>query len=166
MSKAKGFRTRFTERLSPQLMCTEEERRTKSEFKDECDINAIMKRYHKTGIMPVSAKQAAGRFGDFSQIPDFAEMQARIFAAEEMFAALPADVRKEFHNDPGQFIAASQTKEGRALLVELGLGKEAITASQPASASPAGQAEGAGTEPAPAPAKGAKQKRESGSADE
>ena len=118
------YRTRFSDRVSKPLMCTMEERKTKSEFADECDINKIMARYRKTGELPVTALQAADRFGDFSQVPDFQEMQNRVLAAHEMFAALPSDIRKRFNNDPGEFIDSAQSEEGIKLFVELGLAKE------------------------------------------
>ena len=64
------FRTRFDESLKQPVMCTEEEKRTKSEFADECDINKIMARYRRTGVLPIDVrKEAAARFGDFSQPP-------------------------------------------------------------------------------------------------
>ena len=62
------YRTRFSDRVSKPLICTMDERKTKSEFADECDINKIMARYRKTGELPVTALQAADRFGDFSQV--------------------------------------------------------------------------------------------------
>lgn len=127
------------------------ERRTKQEFAKDCDINLIMARYRKTGVLPESARAAAARYGDFGQIPDFMEMQERILAANELFAALPAAVRKQFDNDPGQFIAASETKEGIELMKKLGLGKDASSSPQePSSAVRGGQPQGGGTEPPPA----------------
>lgn len=102
------------------------ERMTKSEFASECDINAIMARYKKTGRLPESALAAQARFGDFSQIPSFQEMQDRVSAAYDLFAALPAQVRKEFDNDPAAFISSADTPQGRELLVKLGLGKQAV----------------------------------------
>lgn len=122
------FRTRFDgdlRKARPVIACTLEERRTKSEFLEECDINRIVAKYKKTGVLPESARAAAAQYGDFSQTPDFMEMQHKIIAANELFAALPAAVRRQFDNDPGQFIAASETEEGRQLMVKLGLGEEA-----------------------------------------
>lgn len=118
------LRSRFSPRVRVGVACTSEERVTKSEFAKDCDINVIMARYKKTGQLPQSAMSAQARFGDFSQVPSFQEMQDRVIAAHEMFAALPAQVRKEFDNDPGQFIAAADTPQGCELLVKLGLGKQ------------------------------------------
>jgi len=148
------FRTRFDSPLKIGVACTEAERRTKSEFVDECDINKLIARYVKTGRLPDNAKSAAARFGDFSQVPTFGEMQEKILAANDLFMELPSAVRKQFDNDPGQFLAAADTKEGRVILQALGLGAEStdlnpLGGAGSASSSPDGQSEGAGTEPAP-----------------
>ena len=120
------FFTRFSPRRRKQLVIPDhpKERLTKSEFLKDCDINLIMAKYKKTGILPTSARSAAARYGDFSSVPTFAEMQDKIAAASEVFAALPAIVRKQFDNDPGEFLRASETPEGREIMKQLGLGKE------------------------------------------
>lgn len=144
------FRTRFDESLKLPVFCTEEEKRTKSEFADECDINKIMARYKRTGVLPVDVrKQAAAKFGDFSQLPSFMEMQDMLIAANDLFMALPAAVRKQFGNDPHEFLAAAETKEGRELLQKLGLGAE--NASGETDPTPQG--------PAPSPAAGVAAKK-------
>lgn len=133
-----AYKTRFTVVDRPQLVCPPEDRRTKSEFADDCDINLIMARYKKTGILPDAARAAAAKYGDFSAVPTFAEMQDKIAAAQQLFLALPATVRKAFDNDPHQFLNASQTAEGRDLMVKLGLGKAeepSAPPSQPAASS-------------------------------
>lgn len=117
------FNTRFNRTAKPVITCTEEERRTKSEFTDDSDINKIMARYKKTGVFPEAFKAGVAQYGDFSEIPTFMEMQNKVIAAQELFLALPAKVRRTFNNDPGEFIAAAETKEGRELLVSLGLGE-------------------------------------------
>lgn len=149
------FRTRYsvigTKKFSEVLTSDDpKDCRTKQEFKSECDINNIMARYRKTGVLGEPARLAAARFGDFSQVPTFMEMQEKISAAYELFAALPAAVRKQFDNDPGQFIDASETPEGRDLMKKLGLGKEASP--QPSGGSPlpsAGQADPPGAQTPP-----------------
>lgn len=98
----------------------------KPEFKNDCDINLLMARYRRTGILPESYRLAAARYGDFSQIPDFQTMNDKLNAARDLFAALPAKVRKEFDNDPAEFLAASQTPEGIKLLCDLGLGTHPV----------------------------------------
>ena len=129
------FLTRYTSRPRPTVECTMEERKTKSEFAEECDINMIMSRYRKTGQLPVNTRAAAIRYGDFSQVPDFAQMQDKLLAAHELFDSLPAALRKHFDNNPGTFIAASDTREGRDLLSKFGL---AEYPAPPAASDPSG----------------------------
>ena len=149
------FRTRFDESLKQPVMCTEEEKRTKSEFADECDINKIMARYRRTGVLPIDVrKEAAARFGDFSQLPSFMEMQDTLIAANDLFMALPAAVRKQFGNDPHEFLAAAETKEGRELLQKLGLGVEKA----------AGETDPTPKGPVPSPAAGVAAKDDPGAA--
>lgn len=150
--KAK-FRTQFDTPPRIKVLCTEEEKKTKSEFQDDTDINKIMARYKKTGMLPV-ARAAAQRFGDFSQVPSFTEMQHKIIAAHEMFDALPAVVRRQFGNDPGAFLAAADTQEGRELLKKLGLGAEVEPEPTPSPAAPVAGGQPAPKEPeAPTPTK-------------
>lgn len=149
------FKTRFETPKRVVLKCpdTPEDKRTKQEFLKDTDINNIVKQYKKTGRLPESARSAAARYGDFSGVPSFAEMQAKIIAGSEVFAALPAAVRKQYDNDPGQFLAAAATPEGLELMKKLGLGAEAgVDASdsprKPSSGSAGVQPAKAGTEPA------------------
>lgn len=94
---------------------------TKPEFAHEADINRIMERYNRTGVLPDTARLAAAQYGDFSQVPNYLEMHEKIMHADALFAALPAKLRKEFNNDPHQFLKASGTPEGQALIKTLGL---------------------------------------------
>lgn len=140
------FHTQFSPRVRKGLKFTPGSGRTKQEFKKDCDINYIIKRYHKTGILPQDTRDVAKQFfGDFTNVPAIEDMYATINAAESVFAALPAAVRKVYENDPRKFLKAAETKEGRELMAKLGLGPEANQA--PPSPTPPGQP--APTPPAP-----------------
>lgn len=116
------LRRRISVDLSHNPEIPERKSRVKQEFENETNINSIMAKYKKQAIAP-QYYDAAAKFGDFSQVPTFQEMNEKVIAAHELFAALPATVRRVFDNDPGQFIAATETKEGIKLLRDLGLGK-------------------------------------------
>lgn len=147
MATARKFRTKYDQHMQKRVQLTTpaEEGRTKPEFKDDCNINKIMARYRKTGLLPESARASAARYGDFSSVPDFLEMQNRIIAAEHLFESLPAVVRKQFNNSPHEFISAAQTPEGRELMVKLGLGKD----NSPTASPEAPKTEGAAAVAAP-----------------
>lgn len=75
---------------------------TKQSFKDECDINRIMARYEKTGMID-HYNEHSSRYGEHSA-PDFLEAQIIIADSKSMFEQLPAKVRATFHNSPAEFL--------------------------------------------------------------
>lgn len=93
--------------------------RTKQEFKAECDINEIMRRFGKTKELPVGTR--APTFGDFSQVMDFQSAMNAIAGARESFDTLPAVVRKRFNNDPQEFVVFCSDEANKAELQKLGL---------------------------------------------
>lgn len=93
--------------------------RTRQEFAQECDINVIMRRYAKSGVLP--GTQRPLKYGDFSEVPDFMTAMNVINEAAAAFAALPALVRRRFDNDPGEFIQFVQNPENLEECRRLGL---------------------------------------------
>lgn len=85
------------------VMCKPEEKRTKDEFIDECNVNVIMRNYEQKGILPSAGPVA--NYGDFVDAPDFIEAQNMIARSRQQFEALPAEVRARFANDPAAFLA-------------------------------------------------------------
>lgn len=76
--------------------------RTHKSFAKDADINNIMGKYAKTGILVDPLKVDMGRqprFGDFSDIPDFGHTLNRIKQAQDDFMTLPAAVRAKFNNN-------------------------------------------------------------------
>lgn len=92
---------------------------TQQHFLEDCNINKIMEKYRRTGILPVNQTRAI--FGDFSEGFDFMDAQRQIAAAKEAFAQLPAKLRKRFENDPAQLLAFLEDPENRAEAEALGL---------------------------------------------
>lgn len=107
-------------------------------FREECDINNIMARYEKTGLIEHAAR-FGGRYEDVTAGLDYHEACNMIIRAQEAFATLPARVRAHFDNDPAAFLAAVEDPDRKDELRELGLLR------MPSN----GAAEG-GAEPAPA----------------
>ncbi|MEM1832092.1 MAG: hypothetical protein QXJ97_11255 [Desulfurococcaceae archaeon] len=93
---------------------------TKQSFKQEADINSIIARWRKTGIID-HLNPSQPRYGDFSNIPSYDEALNTVIAAESAFMTLPARVRKRFDNDPGYFLEFVQDPKNASELVELGL---------------------------------------------
>ena len=77
--------------------------RTQQQFKDECDVNNIIKKYKKTGLITHLQKNP-GTYADLTNIPSYSEALQTIITASEAFNALPSDFRYELHNDPQELI--------------------------------------------------------------
>ena len=92
-------------------------------FKDEVNINFIMKRYQEKGILPDMIKRDP-TYGDFTQVPTFQESLEIVNKAREQFDGLPASVRKRFGNDPAQFLDFVNKPENASELVKMGLANE------------------------------------------
>ncbi len=87
----------------------------------ECDINTIMQKYERTGVLE-HRNNYEGQYGDFADGPlDYHESMNSVIAADEMFQTLPARIRRRFHNDAGAFIDYATNPENQDELIELGL---------------------------------------------
>lgn len=93
--------------------------KTKQEFKDECDINNIIRRFVKDGFLRHMAR-GVPQFMDVSDLPDFRTAVDQVRATEEFFGKLPAKLRAKFGNDPARFLDEAG-KMTRAELREFGL---------------------------------------------
>ena len=85
----------------------------------DLDINEIIKRYRKTGNLPVTNRQAL--YGDFSQVEDFLHAQNIYLNAKAQFETLPARLRCQLQNDPARFLDWIQKDENREEAIKLGL---------------------------------------------
>lgn len=91
----------------------------RQEMSADTDINNIMAKYVKTGVLPVMNREPL--FGDFSQIETYQESLNLVQYADETFAMLPAQLRARFQNDPGKFIEFCSNPANAKEMVELGL---------------------------------------------
>ncbi len=97
-----------------------EEALTKQEFKDECDINIIMRRYKKTGDL-THVRDHLGTGGDFSQVNDFQMSLNMLIDAQDQFDRLPAELRKHCDHDPAVFIDWVDNPENLQEAIRLGI---------------------------------------------
>jgi len=69
------------------------------QFKDESDINTIVKRFGLTGQLPDNIRMPT--FEDFTEaVSDYHTAVNLIKEAEAEFLRIPADLRERFDNDP------------------------------------------------------------------
>lgn len=93
--------------------------RTKQNFKDECDINSIVARALRAGMLPQGKLNPV--FSDFSEVKSYQEGLDVVIRAQNQFNALPAHVRKRFHGDPAEFLEFATDPKNTKEMVELGL---------------------------------------------
>lgn len=92
---------------------------TKQSMSKETDINLIMAKYKKTGTVNfLNAQEAV--YDEMLDV-DFHQAMNLITEANNMFAEMPAHLRKEFKNDPGVFLEAVHNPESAQKLFDLGL---------------------------------------------
>lgn len=108
---------------------------TQQSFADECDVNIIMARWAKTGIMPQGSRQS--QFGDFTGAEDYQSAMNAVIAAQNAFDALPANIRKRFENDPAQLLAFINDVNNRDEAISLGLIESSSTGAATAPEAPA-----------------------------
>lgn len=75
--------------------------RTKQSFKDSCDVNKILTKMQKAGTLS-HLEQHGAEYGDFSDF-DFQTAMNRLARGKTLFERLPAEVKREFNQDPGKF---------------------------------------------------------------
>ncbi|AXL15277.1 internal scaffolding protein [Microviridae sp.] len=93
--------------------------RTQQHQKDETDINKIMARYVKTGVIDHINKHQA-YYGENTGI-EYQDAMNLLIKADEVFMELPSKVRKFFENDPAKFLEFTENPKNADKLVELGL---------------------------------------------
>lgn len=86
----------------------------------ECDINVIVKRFSgQGGLLPNVTQQPM--FGDFTEVGDYRSMVEKVNQANELFASVPAEIRRRFGNDPQEFINFCANKDNLDELRKMGL---------------------------------------------
>jgi len=102
---------------------------TQQSFAEECDINTIVRRFGLTGELPSGVRMPT--YGDFTGVRDFHDAANAIAMANESFAALPAEVRARFQNDPGAFVDFCSLEANRAEAERLGMVLPKVVAAPP-----------------------------------
>lgn len=98
--------------------------RTRQSEADACDVNRIVDRYRRTGVIPSDARNAL--FLDVSSVVDYRDALDRVSRAQEAFMQLPAKVRARFANDPAEFLDFCSDPANREEMKALGLMEEAM----------------------------------------
>ncbi len=102
----------------------------KQSFKAECDINTILKKYDKNGII-THLNKYNGQYGDVTEAVDYQTALNTVMAAEEAFMSLPAEIRTRFKNDPHEFLQFANEPTNGEEMVKMGLAHERRPAPEP-----------------------------------
>lgn len=93
---------------------------TKQSFSADCDINNILAKYQRTGLLE-HVNKFAGSYGDFLDVDDYQSSLHAVMRAQEEFMSLPSSIRSRFANDPAAFLDAINDPSRRQELTELGI---------------------------------------------
>ena len=119
---------------------------TKQAPKDECDINRIVNKFLRTGVVDHLANKQP-RYLDCVNVTNYNDAIDIVRNAQSEFEALPAAVRRRFDNDPAAFLAAFDDPALRGELEELGLIEPAPVDDPPQADPPPAPAPRANPEP-------------------
>jgi len=98
----------------------------KQSFKEECDINTIVKRFGLGYELPTDGIRMP-TYGDFTGINNFHDAMNVVAQNAEQFELLPAELRARFDNQPGKFVDFCLDENNRPEIRKLGLlSKEAM----------------------------------------
>lgn len=101
------------------LVCSEDDDMAQQQFKEEVDINTIVRRFGLTGQLPENLRMPVS--GDFTAVTDFQTAMQTVRQAQEEFLRVPAEIRARFANDPGQFMAFLEDERNKDEAIKLGL---------------------------------------------
>lgn len=87
---------------------------------DECDINLLLERFNRTGVLEHTNTRQP-QYGDFTNIPSLRESMQQVINAEALFMELPAKLRERFKNDPFEFLEYANDPDNIPEMTKLGL---------------------------------------------
>lgn len=100
------------------LICLDESL-TQQQFKDEADINTIVNRFLKTGVLPTPNNFP--QYVDFEGVFDYQSAMNMVRAADESFMRMDAKLRARFNNSPQEFLEFFADPANTEEAIRLGL---------------------------------------------
>jgi len=94
--------------------------KTQQQYKESVDINNIIKKYKVTGeLSHLNRKQ--GVYLDSANLPSYQEALNMVISANDQFAQLPSQIRKQFNNNPQEMISFLDNPQNDEEAIRLGL---------------------------------------------
>lgn len=106
------------ERIRPKTI-NKEKSLTKQSFKDAADVNKVINRYQKTGML-TDLMAFEGQYGEMDAM-SYKDAMDTVAAANSLFEQVPSEIRSKFHNDPGEFIDYATNPENHKQMAKWGL---------------------------------------------
>lgn len=88
--------------------------------KKDCDVNYILQKYQKTGLLS-HVNMHHGDYSDVTGAVDYQTALNIVINAQGTFESLPSSIRAKFHNDPAEFFAYATDAANEEGMRELGL---------------------------------------------
>lgn len=114
------FRNAYSDPLDIGIDCSVSPSLTKQSFHDECDINNIVNRGIRDGIL-THLNEGTAQYVDVTQYLSYQESLNVVIAAQNAFNELPAEIRYEFANDPARYVDFCSNPKNLPRMIELGL---------------------------------------------
>ena len=92
---------------------------TQQQFKEDSDINTIVDRFMKSGVMPTPTNMP--QYVDYEGVFDFQSAMNAVRAADENFMRMDAKIRARFNNSPQEFLEFFANPENTEEAIRLGL---------------------------------------------
>jgi len=92
---------------------------TQQQFKEESDINTIVDRFMKSGVMPTPTNMP--QYVDYDGVFDFQTAMNAVRAADENFMRMDAKIRARFNNSPQDFLTFFADPANTEEAIRLGL---------------------------------------------
>lgn len=103
--------------------CKDSRSVTQQSFVNDVDINNIVAKYVKTGVLGNvdDIRSRKGVFLDVSNVDSFKTALDRVTAINDAFMSLPADIRSRFGHDPQNLISFMSDSNNASECVKMGL---------------------------------------------
>lgn len=120
--------------------------RTQQHFKKDADINNIMRKYQRTGVLvdPSIMRNRKPIYGDFSNLPDYQQLSNQLIEIDRMFMALPSELRARFQNDPKVLVDFVSNPDNEEAARKLGLLQAPASETRPEATPEGSESEPAG----------------------
>lgn len=105
----------------PHAIYFEDKSRTKQQFKDECSLKEMVKRFQSGRSRGLTSNILSPMYGDVSNVGSFQDCCNVITKAKEEFLTLPSDVRDRFRNNPSELVEFMADENNREEAIRLGL---------------------------------------------